>query len=127
MTQGDFTVLLVSSPRSQQHSARILEDLRRHCAKVVSAESCFEARWLLNADPSVEFVITDASLADGNWYSVLASIVENGGKADLFVVTDRDDQSFQDRVRSQGGAGLIVRRPEGVATEQVLQHMRGQA
>ena len=100
---GDCKVLLVSSSDAPPSVRSCLSRLK---ARVRAAHSCFEARNLLSAD-RFELVITDTRLRDGNWYSVLRSLVDADCTGNLLVLDDHDDRDFRERVRSLGGYDLI--------------------
>ena len=93
-------VLLVSSRRDLE--APLKAGLQVLKASVVQAQSALEARRTLAQNAPFELVITDVRLTDGNWYSVLADLVESGSEANLLVVSAREDSGFARRVEEHG-------------------------
>lgn len=93
------SVVLISSSPAQ------LETLRGWLAesglKVRAAESCAEAdqEWALEPAPCL--VISDASLSDGNWYSVLRRLVDYGLDCE-FVVTGAGSDGPSGRMLASG-------------------------
>lgn len=76
-------------------------------ARVVSCETCFEARRALQIDPSIALVITALSLADGNWYSVLESSVASGDRAEVVVAAENAGERLRELVRAHGGWDVV--------------------
>lgn|GEM_PF-3059374 len=77
---------------------------------VLAAHNCNEARDALAKHADIEWVITESSFADGNWYSVLESSVEHGDRARLLVACDRPSDRLREEVSSHGGEGVILGR-----------------
>ena len=90
--------------------------------RVVTAESCYEARRALAGDPSIELVITSLSLSDGNWYSVLESSVVCGDRAAVVVAATEAGERFREVVRARGSWGVVETQAE---LAMLLEAMRG--
>jgi len=103
---GDCKVLLVSSSEAPESVRSCLNRLN---ARVLAAGTCFDARKILSSGANrFELVITDTRLPDGNWYSVLQSLVDADAPSNLIVVDDHEDRDFRERVRSLGGYDLLA-------------------
>jgi DNA-binding NtrC family response regulator len=90
-----------------QHS-RLLEELGALDVETTLVGSCQAARALLEKRPRVDLVISDLSLPDGNWYSVLKHLVESGVPAPMVVAATHADERLWSEVLWRGAYDLLV-------------------
>lgn len=102
---GRLSVLWVAP--SSEPRPRFLDQLGDRGLRVTHALTCDEARRVLAGDRSFELVVSSAHLGDGNWYSVLSSLVHQGSRSEFVVVADEVNDSFRRRVRELGGADAV--------------------
>ena len=102
---GRLSVLWVAAPSEPR--PRFLEELGDYGLDITHALTCDEARRRLT-EGNFGLVISAAHLADGNWYSVLSSLVHQGGDAGFVVVADEVNDSFRQRVRDHGGIDAVA-------------------
>lgn len=119
---GDCKVLLVSSSDAPPSVRSCLSRLN---ARVLAAESCFEARNILSGADRFQLVITDTRLPDGNWYSVLQSLVDADCPSNLIVVDSHEDRDFRERVRSLGGYELLDAHLDESSAQRVIERACG--
>ena len=85
----------------------LLKSLPSSLGRVLAAHNCNEARDALAKHADIEWVITESSLTDGNWYSVLECSVAHGDRARLLVASDHPSPRLREEVSSHGGDGVI--------------------
>ena len=100
-----LSVLWVAAPSEPR--PRLLEELSVYGVDITHALTCDEARRRLAEEKNFGLVISATHLADGNWYSVLSSLVYQGGDAGFVVVADEVSDSFRQRVRDHGGIDAV--------------------
>jgi len=104
MSNAGRVLLVARVPES------LMKRLPRPLGRVVAAHNCSEARSALSTHRDIECVITESSLTDGNWYSVLESAVENADRAKFLVTTERPSDRLREEVSSHGGDGVVTSR-----------------
>ena len=97
--------LLVMEP---ERRATLLQALRVLDIEVLAVSTCAEARRLFQTSPSVELVLTEVSLHDGNWSDVLRYLVDNGIEASVVVSSRRPDEHLFSEVIWRGGYDVLV-------------------
>ncbi len=100
-----FSVLWVAAPTDPL--PRFLQDLDESGIDITRAQSCDEARRRLAGSGRFGLVVSAAHLSDGNWYSVLSSLVHRGADSGFVVVANEVNESFRQRVRDHGGIDAI--------------------
>ena len=100
-----LTVLWVAAPTDRR--PQFLQELADSGCAILHASSCDEARRFLSLRRDFSLVVSAAHLTDGNWYSVLASLVHQGGRAGFVVAADAISESFRQRVRDRGGIDAV--------------------
>jgi DNA-binding NtrC family response regulator len=100
------TWAVVVMPRERWSS--ILGELDSLGVEVWPAETCHEARKLLEKRPRVEVVISDLSLADGNWCDVFKHLIDNDIHASMVVVSPQADERLWSEVLWRGAYDLLV-------------------
>jgi hypothetical protein len=83
-------------------------------SKARIAGSCRALRHLLDRRPSVKLVITEATLPDGNWCTVLKELIGRGSVAKVIVCSRRPNPALRQEAL-QRGASYAVGNPESVA------------
>jgi len=80
---GPVALLVLSCPERQARLAAILRALG---VDLLWVRQCWEARALLQTRPPLLTVITDATLADGNWRDVLRTVVDYDPQAGVILI-----------------------------------------
>ena len=62
-----------------------IDHLKGRGALVLVAQTCLEAHSILSVDRSIELVLTDTTLSDGNWLTVLNGVLGRESKAAVVV------------------------------------------
>lgn len=94
------TILLVMD---SQHRAALAHDLKASNVVVAEAADLRTARKVLGARRAVNVVISDPSLPDGTWCSLLQDMEYAGISAPVLVCADRQGQLLCGRVVRRGG------------------------
>lgn len=97
---------IVVMPRERY--CRIVDQLRSLDVEVLTSTTCQEARRLLERKSRVELVISDLSLADGNWCDVFKHLVDTGVHAAMVVVARQADERLWSEVLWRGAYDLLV-------------------
>ncbi len=97
--------LLVMPPERRR---TFLDTLASLTIPVCAVASCREALQLLPALESLELVITDASLCDGNWRDVLEAVVNSGLHASVVVCSSGANENLWSEVVWRGAYDLLV-------------------
>lgn len=100
------TWAVVVMPRERW--SQMLAELDSIGVKAWPAETCQEARRLLENRPRVDVVISDLSLADGNWCDVFKHLVDTDIHASLVVTTRQADERLWSEVLWRGAYDLLV-------------------
>jgi DNA-binding NtrC family response regulator len=87
---------------------QMLAELDAIGIKTWPAETCHEARRLLENRPRVDVVISDLSLADGNWCDVFKHLVDTGSHASMIVTTRQADERLWSEVLWRGAYDLLL-------------------
>jgi DNA-binding NtrC family response regulator len=85
------------------------------------AETCQEARRLLENRPRVDVVISDLSLTDGNWCDVFKHLVDNDIHASMVVIARQADERLWSEVLWRGAYDLLVEPYEPAHVRRVLE------
>ena len=80
---GPVVLLVLSCPERQARLAAILQALG---VDLLCLRQCWEARALLQTRPPLLSVVTDATLADGNWRDVLRTVVDFDPQAGVILI-----------------------------------------
>jgi DNA-binding NtrC family response regulator len=70
---------------SQDRLASLLGCLKKLKLEVLTVATCRQARQLLRTKAPVDVVISDVTLADGNWSDVLRDVVDTGTRANVIL------------------------------------------
>lgn len=100
-----ITALLIM-PR--QCRRPLLEQLEACSIGVLPASDCSEARRILERRPAVDVVLSDATLPDGDWSSVLEDLLRSRIQAELIVCARLADTSLWCEVLQRGAYDLLV-------------------
>ena len=101
------TVLLIlASEKSTENLKVSLQPLN---VDVVSAHDLQRARDRVREDRSIDVVVTDVTLPDGNWSDVLRYIVEESLSANMVVCTPVADEHLWSEVLWRGGYDILLR------------------
>ena len=105
MMKTDVTMLLVM-PRVRRLT--LLAHLENCTRGVLAVSSCKEARGILETRPPMQVVLTDVTLPDGNWTSVLEDVVQRRLNAAVIVCTGLADTGLWCEVLQRGAYDLLV-------------------
>ncbi len=87
---------------------QILSELDSLGIEALPAETCQQARRLLQDKPFVEVVLSDLSLIDGNWCNVFKHLIDNDIHASMVVVAQEADERLWSEVLWRGAHDLLV-------------------
>jgi FixJ family two-component response regulator len=86
----------------------ILSELDSINIEALPAETCLQARGLLQNKPRVELVLSDLSLTDGNWCDVFKHLIDNDIHASMVVIAPQADERLWSEVLWRGAHDLLV-------------------
>ena len=101
----DSMALLVMSPERRRS---LLSELELLHIEVLAVTCCQEARRVLETHPPIEIVITDLSLADGNWCDIFKYLVDNDIHASVVVSCPLADERLWSEVLWRGAYDMLV-------------------
>ena len=110
--------LLVMPPERRSPLAGPLESLD---VEILAVSTCNEARSLLQTAPPVEVVVTQVTLADGNWSDILRYLVDNDIRASVVVSSPRADEHLWSEILWRGGYDLLVEPYESGDFQQTIE------
>lgn len=99
----------------------LLEHLEARNVEVITACGCEEARRVLGTGPPVQVVLTDTTLPDGNWRTILEEIARSQANAELVVCARAVDASLCAEVFKRGAYDLLIEPYEKQEVNRVLQ------
>jgi DNA-binding NtrC family response regulator len=99
----------------------ILGELEALDVEVWPAETCHGARKLLEKRPRVDVVISDLSLADGNWCDVFKHLIDTDIHASMIVVARQADERLWSEVLWRGAYDLLVEPYHGMDIRRVVE------
>ncbi len=111
----------------------LLKNLKSLDIKVLAAENCQEARRLLRTRPPVELIITQVTLADGNWCDLFKYLADHGSQASVVVSSPRADERLWSEILWRGAYDMLVEPYESFEVRRVIEgalraaHTSGQA
>ena len=97
--------LLVMAPGGR---AGLVEHLEGCGADVLQAADCEQARQMLRTQPRVQIVLTDVTLSDGTWRTVLEEVGRSRREVPTIVCTRLADDGLWLSVLAQGVYDLLV-------------------
>ena len=100
------TWAVVVMPR--ERASQVLGELDSLGVDAWGAETCQEARGLLEKKPRVDVVISDLSLTDGNWCDVFKHLIDNDIHASMVVIARQADERLWSEVLWRGAYDLLV-------------------
>jgi DNA-binding NtrC family response regulator len=100
-----INALLVMAP---ERSLPLLEALESCGIDVLAVCDCSEARRMLETQPSVQVVLTDAALPDGDWRRVLEIVVRECANIEVVVCSRLGDPKLWLDVLEEGGYDVLV-------------------
>lgn len=106
MTNNVRILLVMESDRRQP----LVEHLKACGALVLVARNCLEAHKVLSADRSLDLVLADTTLSDGNWLTVLTETVWRESRATVVVCSDSTLNNVQlpAHVLAYGAAAFLT-------------------
>jgi DNA-binding NtrC family response regulator len=106
LKDGPVVLLVLSCPERQARLAAILHALG---VDLLWVRQCWEARALLQTRPPLLSVVTDATLADGNWCDVLQTVVDYDPQAGVVLVAPSSaDEMLWSEAIWQGVHDILV-------------------
>ena len=91
-----------------ERSPPLLEALEFSGIEVLPVCDCSEARRILETQPSVQVVLTDAALPDGDWRRVLEIVEQGRRKIEVVVCSRLGDAKLWLDILEQGGFDVLV-------------------
>jgi DNA-binding NtrC family response regulator len=101
--------------------SQILNELDSIDIEAWPAETCQQARALLQSKPRVELVLSDLSLTDGNWCDVFKHLIDNNIHASMVVMARQADERLWSEVLWRGAYDLLVEPYEEGDVRQVVE------
>src|SRR5260370_38096565 len=101
----DIKALLVMAPGRCQP---MLDALESCGIEVLPVCDCDEARRMLEIEPLVQVVVTDARLHDGDWRRMLEIVEQGRRKIEVVVCSRLGDSKLWLDVLGQGGYDVLV-------------------
>jgi DNA-binding NtrC family response regulator len=93
---------------AQERRSTLVEVLESCGFDVLPVRDCNEARRMLEAQPAVQVVVTDARLHDGDWRRVFELVERGRRKIEVVVCSRLGDPKLWLDVLDQGGYDLLV-------------------
>ena len=93
---------------AQERRLPLLDALESYGIEVVPVCDCNEAHRMLETQPMVQVVVTDARLHDGDWRRVLEIVVRGRRKIEVVVCSRLGDPKLWLDVLEQGGYDVFV-------------------
>jgi DNA-binding NtrC family response regulator len=91
-----------------QYRGRLLEDLEACHSSVLVVGNCKNAARLLRTKPPVSVVISDFSLADGNWDQVLKAVTQYLPATQLVVCCRRQPAHGWTNILESGAYDVLI-------------------
>ncbi|MEX2303963.1 MAG: hypothetical protein WD733_23660 [Bryobacterales bacterium] len=88
--------------------SQIISELDSIDIEALPAETCLQARGLLQNKRRVELVLSDLSLTDGNWCDVFKHLIDNDIHASMVVIAPQADERLWSEVLWRGAYDLLV-------------------
>ncbi len=83
--KSNVRVLVVMDSGSR---CRLIEHLKALGALVLVAQTCLEAHKIILSDPSIELLLVDTTLSDGNWLTVLTNVMGRRSTSRIVVCSN---------------------------------------
>jgi DNA-binding NtrC family response regulator len=93
---------------AQERRLPLLEALESCSIDVLLVCNCNEGRRMLEIQPQVQVVLTDAALPDGDWRGVLQIVAQAGVNIEVVVCSRLGDQKLWLDVLEQGAYDVLV-------------------
>jgi len=100
------TALIAMSGQSCRSS--LVEHLRDARLEVSVVETCWEAHAFLANHPTLDLVVTQVSLPDGNWSDIVRYVVDYAEKAGILVTCPTADEQFWSEILWRGVYDLLI-------------------
>jgi DNA-binding NtrC family response regulator len=100
------TVLVVTSDTAQ--ASALIPHLSAADLNVYEVETCREARTFLSSRPTVDVIISDLSLPDGNWCDMVRHMVDHAERAAMIVACSEADERLWSEILWRGVYDLLV-------------------
>ena len=100
----------------------LLKSLRSLDINVLSVSDCQQARALLRTRPAIELIITQVTLADGNWCDLFKYLVDRSIHAIAVVVSPQADERLWPEILWRGAYDLLV---EPYKSDEVIRVVEG--
>ncbi len=102
----ECAAVLLVMPR--ECSPLLLKVLKSLDVDVLAVEDCQQARELLQTRPAVEVIITQVTLADGNWCDLFKYLVDRHSQASVVVSSPQAYERLWCEVLWRGAYDLLV-------------------
>jgi two-component system chemotaxis response regulator CheY len=103
--QPKITTMLIMA---RERRLPLLEALESCAIDVLPVCDCNEGRRMLETQPQVQVVLTDAALPDGDWLGVLQIVAQAGANIEVVVCSRLGDHKLWIDVLEQGAYDVLV-------------------
>ena len=103
--KSDALALVVMN---QERRLPLLANLKKLNLDVLTVANCQQARALLATCPPVEVIITDVTLADGNWRDIFKCLADHNVPASVVVSSAPADENLWSEILWRGAYDLLV-------------------
>jgi len=100
----------------------LVKSLRSLDINVLSVSDCQQARALLRTRPAIELIITQVTLADGNWCDLFKYLVDRSSHASVVVASPQADERLWSEILWRGAYDLLV---EPYKSDEVIRVVEG--
>ncbi len=106
---------------------RLWKELEACGADVLVAGSCTEARRILGQKLSVQVIVADSNLPDGNWRGVIADAAQSRSNAQVIVCSRLGDHQFWIDALEGGAYDVLVEPYEMEEIRRILNSAAGKS
>jgi DNA-binding NtrC family response regulator len=112
---------------AQERHSTLVEALESCGFDVLPVCDCKEARRMLEAQPAVQVVVTDARLHDGDWRRVFEIVERGRRKIEVVVCSRLGDPKLWLDVLDQGGYDVLVEPFEHEEVRRIVEAAAGRS
>jgi DNA-binding NtrC family response regulator len=106
---------------SQDRLAPLLGCLKKLKLEVLTVATCRQARQLLRTKAPVDVVISDVTLADGNWSDVLRDVVDTGTRANVILNAPSPDAVLWSEALWRGVYDMLTEPHKECKVQQIVE------
>jgi DNA-binding NtrC family response regulator len=116
--QTKITAMLIMA---RERRLPLLEALESCGIDVLPVCDCNEGRRILETEPKVQLVLTDAALPDGDWRGVIQIVAQAGANIEVVVCSRLDDHKLWIDVLEQGAYDVLVEPYQHEETRRIVE------